>query len=124
MTTACTQPDPQPPRLTDGAGTAPTPAPRLRRATGTCSWVSRRHHVLRINRITYTLVPAGTHYRLVNWASGQVYDIDSAGRWCTCPSFIWDHCPIQANGDGRCKHIAALSRLGLLPEAPDLEKSA
>ena len=101
--------------------TRPFPA---RRASGTCAWVSRLHHVLRINHTRYTLVPADTHYRLVNWESGEVYDIDSAGRWCTCPSFVWDHCPVQAGGDGRCKHIAALRTLGLLPEAPELEKSA
>src|SRR5262245_18362302 len=102
MTTTCTQPDPKPAPQANGA-TTPL---RLRRATATCAWVSRRHHVLRINRVTYTLVPADSRYRLVNWASGQVYDIDAAGRWCTCPAFVWDHCPVQANGDGRCKHIA------------------
>jgi hypothetical protein len=113
-----------PPGPAKQADPTTSPAPRLRRASGTCAWVSRRHHVLRINRTRYTIVPDGTRYRLLNWENGQVYDLDAAGRWCTCPSFVWDHCPVQAGGDGRCKHIAALRTLGLLPESSGLEKSA
>src|SRR5262245_48569916 len=88
---------------------------RIRPVSGTCRWVSRRHRVLQINRTRYTVTPVGTRYRLLNWSNGEVYDIDAAGRWCTCPSFIWFHCPVQAGGDGRCKHVAALRSLGLLP---------
>ena len=100
--------------------TNPPPPLRIKRATGTCRWVSRRNRVLRINAVLYTVVPVGTRYRLLNWNSGNVYDIDAAGRSCSCPSYIWDHCPVQARGDGRCKHIAALRTLGLLPdERPD-----
>ena len=51
----------------------------------------------------------------MNWFSGNSYDVDALGRWCTCPSYVWFHCPVQAGGDGRCKHIAALRSLGLLP---------
>jgi hypothetical protein len=83
---------------------------------GTCRWVNRRHHVLRINGTRYTFVRVGGSYRLLNWDNGNVYAIDVGGRWCTCPSFIWDHCPVQAGGDGRCKHIAALRKLGVLPD--------
>src|SRR5262245_14083781 len=90
--------------------------PWLRTASGTCKWVNRRERVLRINHTTYTVVPVGPRYRLVNWSNGNVYDLDADGRGCTCPSFVWDHCPVQAGGDGRCKHIAALRALGLLPE--------
>jgi hypothetical protein len=72
--------------------------------------------VLRINTICYTVVRVPHGYRLLNWRSGNVYDIDTGGMACTCPSFVWDHCPVQAGGDGRCKHIAALRTLGLLPE--------
>jgi hypothetical protein len=88
---------------------------RIKPVSGTCRWVSRRHRVLQINRVRYTVTPVGTRYRLLNWSNGEVYDIDAAGRWCTCPSFIWFHCPVQAGGDGRCKHVAALRTLGLLP---------
>jgi len=97
----------------------PTSSPplwRLQPVHGTCRWVSRKYGVLAINTIRYTVVRVRSGYRLVNRGNGKVYDIDAAGRWCTCPSFVWDHCPIQAGGDGRCKHIAALRRLGLLPE--------
>jgi hypothetical protein len=93
-----------------------SPPLRLKRANGTCRWVSRYNRVLRINSVCYTVVPAGTTYRLLNWNTGKVYDIDAAGRSCSCPSYIWDHCPVQAGGDGRCKHIAALRTLGLLPD--------
>jgi hypothetical protein len=98
--------------------TNPSLPVRLRPVNGSCRWVSRRHHVLRINTVLYTVVPVGTRYRLLNWNTGSTYDIDAAGRWCTCPSFIWDHCPVQANGDGRCKHIAALLALRLLADGP------
>jgi hypothetical protein len=97
--------------------TTPSLPSRIKPVRGTCRWVSRRNRVLRINAVHYTVVPVGTRYRLMNWNTGAVYDIDAAGRWCTCPSFVWDHCPVQAGGDGRCKHIAALRTLGLLPEA-------
>ena len=104
--------------------TDPRPLRPAREAHGTCGWVSRRHGVVRINAVRYTVVRVPSGYRLVNWGSGKVYDVDGAGRWCTCPSFVWDHCPVQAGGDGRCKHIAALRRLGLLPEPADLGRSA
>ena len=97
------------------SNTPPLPS-RIKPVRGTCRWVNRRNRVLRINFVPYTVVPVGTRYRLLNWNTGDVYDIDASGRWCTCPSFIWDHCPVQAGGDGRCKHIAALRTLGLLPE--------
>ena len=95
-----------------------------RRARGTCRWVSRRHGVLRLNGALYTAVPAGGTYRLLNWSNGNAYAVDAAGRWCTCPSFVWDHCPVQAGGDGRCKHIAALRTLGLLSAAEEVGRSA
>ncbi len=95
--------------------TNPTPL-RPKRVSGTCGWVSRRDRVLRINAVYYTVVAVGPRFRLLNWNSGNVYDIDAAGRSCSCPSYIWDHCPVQAGGDGRCKHIAALRTLGLLPD--------
>jgi predicted nucleic acid-binding Zn finger protein len=102
---------------------AALPTPRYpKQVTGTCRWVSRRHRVLKINGVPYTVVPAGTRYRLINWSSGNVYDIDAAGRWCTCPSYVWDHCPVQARGDGRCKHIAALRTLDLLPDSGNAER--
>jgi hypothetical protein len=82
--------------------------------SGRCRWLSRRYGVLEINAVRYTVVRASTGYRLLNWGNGQVYDLDPLGKWCTCPSFVWDHCPVQAGGDGRCKHIAALRALGLL----------
>jgi SWIM zinc finger len=106
--------------------TSPPPPWRLLPVRGTCRWVNRRCRVLRINHTLYTLVPARSHYRLVNWCNGNVYDVDAGGRWCTCPSFVWDHCPVQAGGDGRCKHVAALRTLGVLPEAPaqDAEHAA
>jgi hypothetical protein len=97
------------------ANTSSLPS-RIKTVRGTCRWINRRNRVLRINFVQYTVVPVGTRYRLLNWNTGDVYDIDAAGRWCTCPSFVWDHCPVQAGGDGRCKHIAALRTLGLLPE--------
>ena len=96
---------------------APLLPVRIKPVRGTCRWVNRRDRVLRINAVRYTVVAVGTRYRLMNWNTGTVYDIDAAGRWCTCPSYIWDHCPVQAGGDGRCKHIAALRTLGLLPDA-------
>jgi predicted nucleic acid-binding Zn finger protein len=99
----------------NGNGTKPTLPRPPRRARGTCRWVSRRHGVLRLNGALYTAVPAGATYRLLNWGNGNAYAVDAGGRWCTCPSFVWDHCPAQAGGDGRCKHIAALRALGLLP---------
>jgi hypothetical protein len=86
--------------------------------------VRRRDGVLRINTVLYKLVPVRSGYRLVNLRSGSVYDLDAQGQTCTCPSFIWDHCPVQAGGDGRCKHIAALRALGVLPESAGLGKSA
>jgi hypothetical protein len=95
---------------------------RIPPVSGTCRWVNRRCRLLEINRVLYTYVRVRRRYRLVNWASGNVYDLDAAGRWCTCPSFVWFHCPVQAGGDGRCKHIAALRSLGLLPE-PDPQPS-
>jgi hypothetical protein len=104
--------------------TPPTPLRSARPARGKCAWVSRRCGVLRINGTRYTIILVRNRYRLVNWSTGNIYDIDDAGRFCTCPSFVWDHCPIQAGGDGRCKHIAALRALGLLPESADLNKSA
>ena len=70
------------------------------------------------------MVAVRSGFRLLNHANGNVYDVSAASRSCTCPSFVWDHCPVQAGGDGRCKHIAALRRLGLLPEPADLGKSA
>src|SRR4051812_8365193 len=91
---------------------------------GTCRWISRKHGLVRINTIEYSVVRLRTGYRLVNLSSGKVYDIDVAGRSCTCPAFVWDHCPAQAGGDGRCKHIAGLRGLGLLPETVELGKSA
>ncbi|HYT88693.1 MAG TPA: SWIM zinc finger family protein [Gemmataceae bacterium] len=102
----------------------PTPLHPPKPVSGKCAWVSRRHGVLLINGTRYTLVPVQNHYRLVNWGNGGVYDIDAAGRFCTCPSFVWDHCPIQAGGDGRCKHIAALQALGLLSTPADRSMSA
>ena len=91
---------------------------------GTCRWISRKHGLLRINTIDYTFGRTRTGYRLVNRRSGKSYDIDHDGRSCTCPAFVWDHCPVQAGGDGRCKHIAALRGLGLLPVPGELGKSA
>ena len=99
------------------------PSFRLRPAHGTCRWVDRDCGVLLINGVRYTVVRVAGHYRLLNWSNGNVYDI-GADQSCTCPSFIWDHCPVQAGGDGRCKHIAALRRLGLLPEPEKLGRSA
>jgi hypothetical protein len=96
--------------------TSTRPPWRLAPVHGTCRWVHRGGGVLRINAALYTLVRVRWGYRLLNWANGNVYDIDAAGRACNCPSFVWDHCPVQAGGDGRCKHIAALRRLGVLPE--------
>ena len=102
-----------------------TPSPlRIKQARGTCRWVSRQYGVLRINAVNYTVVRLARGYRLVNCSNGNVYDIDGAGRRCTCPSFVWDHCPVQAGGDGRCKHIAALRSLGLLPGPADLGRPA
>ncbi len=95
----------------------PLPPWRLRPVTGRCRWLSRRYRVLQINTVRYTLVPLPDRFRLVNGASGKAYEIDLLGRWCSCPSFVWDHCPVQAGGDGRCKHIAALRCLGVLPTA-------
>ena len=103
---------------------ASLPPFRARPVHGTCRWVSRRHGVLRINAVDYTLVRLARGYRLVNLSNGNVYDVDAAGRWCTCPSFVWDHCPVQAGGDGRCKHIAALRTLGLLSAAEEVGRSA
>ena len=77
--------------------TTPLPS-RIKPVRGTCRWVSRRDRVLRINAVHYTVVAVGTRYRLMNWNTGDVHDIDAAGRWCTCPSFVWDHCPVQAGG--------------------------
>jgi hypothetical protein len=86
--------------------------------------VDRRARILRINTSRYTVVPLPNGFRLVNWSSGKMYDIEAESQSCTCPSFVWDHCPVQAGGDGRCKHIAALRTLGVLPEVqaaePDL----
>jgi hypothetical protein len=96
--------------------TSTRPPWRLAPVRGTCRWIDRDNGVLRINTSRYTLVRVRWGYRLLNWSNGNVYDIDSAGRSCNCPSFVWDHCPVQAGGDGRCKHIAALRRLGVLPE--------
>src|SRR5262249_25074969 len=105
---------------TEPMSTTPARPWRLRLVRGTCRWTSRRHRVLRSNRTNYTVVPLIGRYRLLNGSTGNVYDVDSRGRWCTCPSYVWDHCPVQAGGDGRCKHIAALQMLGLLPRpAPD-----
>lgn len=80
--------------------------------------------MLRINHRTYTLVRTDSGYRLVNRASGTAYDLDAEGRSCTCPSFVWDHCPVQAGGDGRCKHIAALRALGVVLAPQELPRSA
>jgi hypothetical protein len=80
--------------------------------------------VLRINGVAYTAVRVAGYYRLLNWGNGEVYSVDRAGRWCTCPAFAWDHCPVQAGGDGRCKHIAALGTLALLSEGATLGKTA
>lgn len=102
----------------------PLPPFRLRPASGTCRWLDRSGGVLQINGARYTIVRVEGRWRLLNWNNGNVYDIDGAGRQCSCPSFVWDHCPVQAGGDGRCKHIAALRRLGLLPEPEKLDKSA
>jgi hypothetical protein len=97
----------------------PSPPPwRLRPVTGTCRWLDRRLGVLRINTVHYTLAASRSGYRLFNGANGNVYDLDGLGRSCTCLSFVWDHCPVQAGGDGRCKHIAALRTLGILPPPP------
>jgi hypothetical protein len=71
--------------------------------------------LLRINTTLYTVIDVGGRFRLMNWSNGNVYDIDGQGRSCTCPSYVWFHCPVQAAGDGRCKHIAAFRKLGLLP---------
>jgi hypothetical protein len=92
--------------------------------TGTCRWVSRRHHHLKINRVSYTVLRLDKRLRLVNWRSGDVYDIDLRTQACTCPSYVWFHCPVQAGGDGRCKHVAALRSLGLLPKPTGLSASA
>jgi hypothetical protein len=95
---------------------APHPYRRhLRPVHGTCRWVDRARGLLRINGRLYVAVAVPTGYRLVNCGSGDVYEIDSDPQACSCPSFVWDHCPVQAGGDGRCKHIAALRRLALLP---------
>ena len=102
----------------------PLPPHRARPVHGTCRWVSRRHGVVKINAVSYTVVRVRGGYRLVNWNSGNVYDVDGGGRRCTCPSFVWDHCPDQAGGDGRCKHIAALRALGLLPGGEDSPRPA
>ena len=103
---------------------APRPPHRLKPVSGTCRWVNRGTGVLRINHALYTVVRVGGRYRLLNWGSGNVYDINAAGTSCTCPSFVWDHCPVQAGGDGRCKHIAALRSLGLLPHPEGLGQLA
>lgn len=95
-----------------------------KRASGTCRWVHRGCGLLRINFTDYTVVRLRGGYRLLNRASGTVYDIGATGRSCSCPSFVWDHCPVQAGGDGRCKHIAALRALGLLPDPERLDRSA
>jgi hypothetical protein len=92
---------------------------RPKHASGTCRWVNRRWGVLQINHTLYTAVRVDKRYRLLNWGNGNTYDIGREGRWCSCPSFLWDHCPVQAGGDGRCKHIAALRTLGLLPLPSD-----
>ena len=42
--------------------------------TGTCCWVSRRHHHLKINRVSYTILRLDKRLRLINWRSGNVYD--------------------------------------------------
>ena len=104
--------------------TSPSPRRIKPPVHGTCRWVSRKHGILRINTVDYTVVRVKTGYRLLNLSNGKVYDLDGDGRSCTCPAFVWDHCPIQAGGDGRCKHIAALRSLGLLPNPADLSKSA
>src|SRR5262245_45523673 len=97
---------------------------RLRPVNGTCRWISRRFGVLRINTILYTVLRVGGGYRLVNWSSGKVYDSDGGGCSCTCLAFVWVHWPIQAGGDCRCKHIAALRTLGVLPEPHDPPRPA
>jgi hypothetical protein len=106
--------------------TSNAPKPRFpKTVSGTCSWINRGCGVLKINRTLYTVVCLPVQrFRLLNWKTGDVYDIDCARQSCTCPSFVWDHCPVQAGGDGRCKHIAALRRLGFLPEPQNLSKSA
>ena len=104
--------------------TTPSPLRSAKPVSGKCAWVSRRHGVLRINATRYTVVRVRSGFRLINWGSGTVYDVGAHGQFCTCPSFVWDHCPIQAGGDGRCKHIAALRALGLLPESGAENKSA
>jgi hypothetical protein len=93
----------------------PSPLHSSRPVRGKCAWIDRGYGLLRINTTRYTAVRVRRGFRLVNCSNGHVYDIDAAGHSCTCPSFVWDHCPVQANGDGRCKHIAALRALGLLP---------
>jgi hypothetical protein len=100
------------------------PAFRFQPVHGACRWIDQRHGVLQINRVRYTVVSVGRHYRLLNWSNGKVYSVDRDGRWCTCPSFIWYHCPVQAGGDGRCKHIAALRSLGLFARSTPLSHSA
>jgi hypothetical protein len=95
-----------------------TPPRHVPPVTGTCRWVTRPR-VLKINATTYTVVHLPGRYRLLNWFNGNAYDVEARGRWCTCPSYVWFHCPVQANGDGRCKHIAALRNLGLLPSPSD-----
>jgi hypothetical protein len=99
------------------------PAFHLRPAHGTCRWIDRGCGVLQINGVRYTVIRVAGRYRLLNWDNGNVYDI-GADQQCSCPSFIWDHCPVQAGGDGCCKHIAALRRLGLLLEPAPLGRSA
>jgi hypothetical protein len=98
-------------------------ARRVKPVRGTCRWVDRRRGLLRINGVPYTAVPVPTGYRLLNRRNGNVYEIEADPQSCSCPSFVWDHCPVQAGGDGRCKHIAALRKLGLLPGPVALGRS-
>src|SRR4051812_39418291 len=96
--------------------TTPQPISQPRPVHGTCRWISRRYRVVQINHVRYTIIRHANCYRLLNWDNGNTYSVEAKGRWCTCLSYVWDHCPIQAGGDGRCKHIAALQSLALLPE--------
>jgi hypothetical protein len=104
--------------------TTPRPLRPAPPARGSCRWVNRSCGLLRINRVPYTVVRVRTGYRLLNWENGNLYDVYAEGRACTCPSFVWDHCPVQAGGDGRCKHIAALRTLGLLSGQQAVGESA
>lgn len=106
---------------------------QVKRVLVRCAWVKYIHGhqpgVIDINGARYTVVPLADDnggivtavgnraaYRLVKEGSDDGYDVNVAATppTCTCPSYVWDHCPVQAGGDGVCKHVAALRALGLV----------